>query len=128
MASAAKTEEVMNKSRWILLNGALIACVLAMTSAAAERVSTKDDGEETVVESERPIRLKDVPVNARRVIEREAGQHSILEINEVSTNGAKSYEADWVVGNDEVSIRVSPDGVVLEREIEPLEVDDEEDD
>jgi hypothetical protein len=62
--------------------------------------------------------IDDVPVPARTAILREAGENEIVEVEEVVVQGRALYAAEWIVGDDEVEIVVTPAGEVVSREVE----------
>lgn len=98
----------------------LAACVLV--ALAAEPPVVQEDEEE----SEREITLKEVPEAARVVILQEAGEHPVLEVDEVVIEGEIYYEAEWIEEDEEVEIRVAPDGTIAGRETEHSENEDAE--
>jgi len=100
---------------------ALLAFLGAWISAAE-----KDDDAEDAVEIERAIDLDGLPEAARTTIEREAGDHAIQELEEVHSGDRLYYEAEWIDGELEVEIAVSPEGKILNRETEPRDTDDED--
>jgi hypothetical protein len=69
-------------------------------------------------ERERAVFLDDVPEPARQAILREAGEHKVLEVDEVTVEGLKYYDAEWREGGKEVEVTVTADGKVVGRESE----------
>jgi hypothetical protein len=67
---------------------------------------------------EQEITLSDVPEAARIVILEEAGEHPVLEVDEILVEGDKLYEAEWNTEGQEVEITVTADGTIVGREIE----------
>lgn len=69
-------------------------------------------------EQEREIALSQVPEAARIVILEEAGEHPVLEVDEILVDGEKLYEAEWSTEGHEVEITVTADGTIVGREVE----------
>lgn len=108
--------------RFIAVLGAVVMCAAVAAFAATRNTdSARDDYQAEVQESERQISLDDVPEAAREVILREAGDHAIREVEEVTAADGVTYQAEWIDGTNEVEIRVAPDGRILGREVEPVE-------
>ena len=104
----------------------MMSCVLALLTLALptpDAVAGDDDGE-----VEREITLDQVPEAAREVILAEAGDHPILEVEEVHVNREIFYEAEWIDDGMEVEIVVTPDGEIVGREVEEIETGDQDDD
>ena len=70
--------------------------------------------------------LTDLPPAAQVTILNEAAGHEIAEVEEVTRGGVVTYEAEWIVGDEEVEVTVAADGKLLGKETEPA--DDDEDD
>jgi hypothetical protein len=80
-------------------------------------------------EEEREVTLDQVPAAVKETILEQAEGNELTEIEEVSRDGkVVHYEAEWEVDGKEIEIVVSPDGKLLEREVEDDEDDDEDED
>ena len=100
----------------------LLLAAFALVALAAEPPVVQEVEEE----SEREISLEEIPEAARVVILREAGDHPVVEAEEVVIDGKIYYEAEWIEEDEEVEIRVAPDGTIAGREIEHSENEDAE--
>ena len=113
---------------WILAALTLILLALpAIRSADAEADDdAKGDTEAAMVE--RAIALADLPEAVRAVVLKEAGDHELVELEEVCPEGKEDcfYEAVWIEGDLEVEIAVSPEGAILARESEPRDSEGED--
>ncbi|HET9887184.1 MAG TPA: hypothetical protein VFR10_06685 [bacterium] len=87
-------------------------------TVALMALSTDPVMKEAEVDNEREIALSDVPEAARVVILEEAGEHPVLEVDEIIVEGDKLYEAEWNTEGHEVEITVTADGTIVGREIE----------
>ena len=113
------------KPTLILCVGLLITTLAITTNLQSGiRAEAAASGEETE-ENEREITLADVPDAALETLRREAAGHTIIEVEEVTIDGTVYYEAEWIVGSDEVDVTVSVDGTVVARETEPGDGDDD---
>lgn len=72
---------------------------------------------------ERDVTLEQVPPAVKATVLKEAGDHTILELEEVRLGEKIYYEAEWMEGDLEVEIQVAPDGTLRGRLTE--EPDDE---
>lgn len=91
----------------------LMASMVGMCALIATPIIT-DDGE-----TEKEVTLEQVPKAVKDTILKEAGDHKITEIEEVSKDGKVIYyEAEWKVGRKEVEIMVDPNGKLLGKEVE----------
>jgi len=95
----------------------------ALFALAAGPVVEKE-AQDAEVEQEREISLDEVPEAARIVILEEAGEHQVLEVEEIIVEGEVFFEAEWIAGGKEVEITVTRDGQVAGREVE--DIDDED--
>ncbi|MCA9758994.1 MAG: hypothetical protein KDA27_24590 [Candidatus Eisenbacteria bacterium] len=86
-----------------------------------------ENGEsEDAGETERVIALEQVPEAARKVILQESAGYTVVEVDEVTQGDAIYYEAEWIVGGNEVEVAVDAEGKILGREVEPANEDDDE--
>jgi len=77
---------------------------------------------------ERKVRLNQVPEAARKKISQMAGNNRVKKI-EMKTRGGKTiYEAEWVVDQKEIEIKVSEDGKLLDWEVDDADEEDEDED
>lgn len=67
---------------------------------------------------ERDVTLEQVPPAVKATVLKEAGDHTILELEEVRLGEKIYYEAEWMEGGLEVEIQVAPDGTLLGRSTE----------
>jgi hypothetical protein len=74
-------------------------------------------------EQERQVTLEQLPPPVKTTVLKQAGEHSILELEEVRIGEKIYYEAEWMEGDLEVEIQIAPDGTLLGRSTE--EPDDE---
>lgn len=101
----------------------LFATVAVLTSIYAVAVQADEDiGQQ---EKEKVIVLSDMPQPVQDTIQKESKGFELGELLEVTTDQGVFYEADWQVGEDEVSILMTPDGKIIDRERE--KADDDED-
>jgi hypothetical protein len=102
----------------------LIIGLLAIASAGV----MAEDEKEPAEEKERAIEWKDLPAAVQTTILEQAGDHPLVELEEVTVEGCIFYEAEWIEGENEVEVAVAPDGKLLGREVEPIDEDDEDGD
>jgi hypothetical protein len=102
----------------VLLVAAIVAGAVAFAVAGA--------GEARHAKNEREVTLEQVPAAVRATVLKEAGDHKVTEVQEITRGDVTTYEAEWVVGGDEVEITVAADGKLLGKKTEPAD-DDEED-
>ncbi len=98
---------------------AVLVSVLVVASVSAD----EDIGKQ---EKERAIALTDMPQVVQDTILKESKDFELGELLEVSTEQGLFYEADWRDGEDEVSILMSPDGKIIDRERGKADTDGEE--
>ena len=106
-----------------------LAVVLLLVGGVALLVASgrPDKGREE--EIERAVTLDQLPAPVKATILKEAGTHTILEIEEVEVGDRLYYDAEWIDNGMEVEISVAPDGMLLERSVgESDEADDDDDD
>lgn len=77
---------------------------------------------------ERQVTLEQVPPAVKATVLKEAGDHPILELEEVRLGEKIYYEAEWMEGDLEVEIQVAPDGTLLGRLTEEPDDEDNNDD
>lgn len=77
---------------------------------------------------ERQVTLEQVPPAVKATVLNEAGDHPILELEEVRLGEKIYYEAEWMEGDLEVEIQVAPDGTLLGRLTEEPDDEDNNDD
>jgi len=77
---------------------------------------------------ERRVTIDQVPAPVKETILKEAGDHTIKEIEEITQGDVKTYEAEWVADGKEVEITVAADGKLLRTKTEAADDDDEDDD
>lgn len=109
----------MRAKRVVLFTTAFLAVgVIGVTApllACAEKVQ------------EREVTLEQVPSAVKATVLKEAGDHPILELEEVRLGEKIYYEAEWMEGGLEVEIQVAPDGTLLGRLTEEPDDDDNDD-
>jgi hypothetical protein len=76
-------------------------------------------------EDGRAVSLDMVPAPVKATILKEAGDHKVTEVEEITKGAATTYEADWLVEGEEVEIRVAADGTLGAKEPEPADDDDD---
>ena len=109
----------MKKKLPIMLSVVALAVVCVVFAAP---IITGDD------EDEKEVTLDQVPAAVKATILKEAGDHKITEIEEISKDGkVVCYEAEWKVEDKEIEIMVAPDGTLLGKEIEDDDDDDDDD-
>ena len=64
------------------------------------------------------LSLDQVPAAVRETILREAAGHPLKEIERKTKDGATLYEAEWLVDDKEIEIKVDPEGKLLSRAVE----------
>lgn len=110
----------MKPTRLMILFGALcLGGVLLLVGP----VPADEEGEQEQ-EQERALTLEQLPEAVKATVLREAGEHELVEIEEVRIGERLFYEAEWRADGMEVEVQVGPDGTLLGREVE--EPDDEE--
>lgn len=72
--------------------------------------------------------LERLPAAARATALREAGEHGIVEVEEIRAGGATYYEAVWIDAATEFEVLIGADGDVLCRSSEPADDEQDEDD
>lgn len=102
------------------LIGVAILVVAGLVGAFLVRANTPR-------EQEREITLDQLPAAVKAIVLEEAGDHQILEVEEVRLGADLYYEADWLADGMEVEVQVAPDGTLIGREIEEPDDDDEAD-
>jgi hypothetical protein len=102
----------------------LFATTAALTSVIAA-VSAQADEDIGKQEKEQVIVLSDMPQPVQDTIRKESEGFELGELMVVTTDRGVFYEADWRVGEDEVSILMTSDGKIIDRERE--KADDDED-
>ncbi len=105
----------MRVARWVVPLAALIA-----SSAFAT--------EETSLMVERAVTLDELPAAVRSTILEEADGAELTEIEEITIDDVRRYEAEWIVGDTEFEVLVSADGEVLGRDSESVVDGDDDDD
>ena len=101
-----------------------VMAALASIMVVATVCADEDIGKQ---EKEKTISLTDMPRPVQDTIRTEAKDFELGELLEVTTDRGVFYEADWRVGEDEISILMTPDGKIIDREREKADADDEED-
>lgn len=109
----------MNKRYVLIAFGILLVCVLIGTFLVQAN---------TPKEQEREITLAQLPAAAKATVLQEAGEHEILEVEEVRVEGQLYYEAEWLADGMEVEVQVGADGELLGREIEEPDGEDDDND
>jgi hypothetical protein len=89
----------------------LAGAILALPLIAG--VSSATGAAETRRVTERSVTLDKVPPLVKEALLREAGDHQILEVDEISGPNGLSYEAEWLVDGREVEIRVDSAGRIM---------------
>lgn len=84
-----------------------------------------DDEDEE--EAEREVSMDELPDAAKATILKEAGDHELVELEEVIYKGRTFYDAEWLDGGMEVEITVTPEGEIVGREIETHDDETEDD-
>ena len=114
------------KTRKALLALAIVAALTTIIVVAVA-VADEDIGKD---EQEKVVALADMPQPVQDTILKESKGFDLNELLEVTTDEGVFYEAEWLDGGDEVSILMTPDGKVIDREREKADndEDDEEDD
>ncbi len=115
------------KSRKTLLTLVAVAA-LASIIVVALAVADEEIGKQ---ENEKVVALNDMPQPVQDTILKEAQDFELNELLEVTTDEGTFYEAQWLEGDNEVSILMTPNGKILDREREKAdneEEDAEEDD
>ncbi|MHC4944346.1 MAG: hypothetical protein ACYTG7_15125 [Planctomycetota bacterium] len=98
---------------------AAICLPLSFSCATAMNSSPEEDEEE--------ISLSQVPDQVKEIILKEAGGYKIEEVEVATKHGVKIYEAEWIVGDNEVEIEVVYVCKLIRKVIEPAEDEDDED-
>jgi hypothetical protein len=106
----------------ITMKYVMASCVALICMLMSPPTSSAWDG--SVVEKD--IAWKDLPPPVQEAILREAGEHEIMELEEIRAADLVCYEAEWMVDAREVSIVVAPDGRVLGREVEDRDSDEDD--
>ncbi len=105
------------KTRWLFsLSAVIVFAVFAQLPATAQE------------EDERPVTLEEVPPAVKATVLELAGDHPILEIEEVRIRQGIYYEAEWLVDDMEIEILVAGDGGLLCRSVEEPDREDEDED
>jgi len=112
-----------HKALWLASVAALVA---ATAATSALWVWAGQEGK--AGRSETKTTLDQVPEAVRATALKEAAGAAIKEVEVEVKNGQTVYEIEWVVGNQEIEIKVAPDGTVLSRETEEADDDDDDDD
>jgi hypothetical protein len=76
-------------------------------------------------EQEKEVTLREVPKKVKATILKAAGKNEIKELEEVVL---KLYEAEWMRGNKEVEVFVTPKGRLLMKKVEKKDADDDDED
>ena len=97
----------------------VLAAVVCITGAIMV-LQTSEPGAQLAtfapkVRSDREVSIDAVPQAVRSTILREAAGNEISEVEEVTTETGRYFEADWMDNGREVEIQVSPTGELLER-------------
>ena len=100
----------MTSQRIIMATAVLAAVTIACAAMAAD----DDAGLK-----ERTVTWDLLPAAVQASARAEAGDHEILEIEEATRkDGTVFYDVEWRDGDNEVSVKIAPDGKVLARETE----------
>lgn len=104
----------------VMINGQEVEFVVAPdgTLLGKEIEDENDDDADDDDEEEIDISLDDVPATVKATILKEAAGAEIEEVVKETEDGKVVYEAEFEVDGQEVEIEVSPDGTLLEREID----------
>ena len=88
----------------------------AVRYADEEHAKEHDEADESG-DMEKPIKLADAPAAVRATVEKElAGGGKLKKLSKESEDGKTVYEAEIKDGKTEMSLNISADGKVLERE------------
>jgi len=126
--------EMKRLGPWLVMGALCAFAAGGVLAAESEKETNKDtvkqeakEAEEDDEQSERETSLDRIPEAARRAILEEAAGHDVLEVDEVVVEGNTFYEAEWIAGELEVEVRVSPEGEIVGRESEAAESESEDD-
>ncbi len=89
-----------------------------------DKSDNDNDDDDHDEENERAVLLDQVPAAVKATILREAGKNKIEEIEKETRGGKRIYEAEWVVGDEEIEIKVASDGTLLSKETAEADDDD----
>lgn len=95
----------------------ILTSVIALAAIAVFAATAIAGDDENV--TEKAITWEQLPTSVQKTIHKEAGDHPIAEIEEVTAGSVVSYAAEWFEGENEVEITVAADGKLLGREVEP---------
>jgi hypothetical protein len=116
-------EKGVSNEMTVSAKGEILSRKMKMTKGAAAAEDEDDDDEGEI---EKEITMDELPDAARATILKEAGDHEIIELEEVIYKDRTFYEAEWLEGGMEVEVAVTPEGEVIGREIETPEGETEE--
>ena len=102
----------------------LVAGVLVLGFVAAGALYA----EETKAKNEEKVTIDQVPAAVKATILKEAGDNKITEIEKETKDGKTIYEAEWIVGDKKIEIKVAEDGTLLSKKTEDADKDDDDDD
>ncbi|MBN2312326.1 MAG: PepSY-like domain-containing protein [Sedimentisphaerales bacterium] len=103
----------------VIINGQEVEFVVAPDGTLlGKEIEDEDDDDADDDEEEVEISLDDVPAAVKATMLKEAAGAVIEEVVKETENGKVVYEAEFEADGQEVEIEVSPDGTLLEREIE----------
>ena len=87
--------------------------------AGGKKVEINVSADGKVTEREAVVTIDQVPAPVKEVILREAGQNTILEVEEITdAAGNKTYEAEYKDAGKDVELKIAADGKLLEKETE----------
>jgi hypothetical protein len=118
-------EKGVSNEMTVSAKGEILSRKTKVTKGAATAEGEEDDDEGEI---EKEITIEELPDAARATILKEAGDHEIIELEEVIYKGKTFYEAEWLEDGMEVEVAVTPEGEVIGREIEVPDDEAEEDD
>lgn len=101
----------------------LVAGVLVLGFVAAGALYA----EETKAKNEEKVTIDQVPAAVKATILKEAGDNKITEIEKETKDGKTIYEAEWIVGDKKIEIKVAEDGTLLSKKTEDADEDKDDD-
>jgi hypothetical protein len=100
----------------------LLSAVLAVGSATVTSSAfASDESKSETEKNEKTIQLKDLPAPARDTVLRESKGKKLVEVEEMTKNGATVYEAVIKQGKKETGVVVDSKGKVVDRHSEKSE-------
>ena len=102
----------------------LLLSMAVMTALSGCAMSNRDDDDD--VEDEVPVQMEQLPVAAKATLMKEAGAGKIEEVEQMTRNGRRVYEADVMMDGKKWEIMVRDDGQLIKKELDE-ETDDEDD-